>query len=428
MKGLWYLIVSWLVAGLLLAACGPVATLTPDATTAEPPATETPEFSIALEGTEWLLTTLFGNSLLAGSRITLNLGGEGFQGVAGCNNYGGEYEAAHSGALLIPEISITAMDCPSPEGVMEQEMAYVQALRRSATYRLIDGHLEVADASGETILVFARKDEFATDPSDLLGTVWRLVSINGESFSEGSTFTLAFYSETILGGQAGCRDYLATYEATGDNLTLLFEVMLDAGCRVEDADFEQEAQFMGVLAPKADLRLGEGKLEIHGERGGLLVFEPLPEDASLDLEGWNWSLLAFIGPNPYAQEPEPWPVPNSLLAGVTIDLTLASDAARGSAGCNSYGTAYSRAGSSLSFESITLTEMVCLDPAGIMEQEAHYLELLAAVTSYHVQGDWLWLETDDGRALVFRAASPVVGITPSTEPMLAVASLSSGGR
>ena len=355
----------------------------------------------ALKDTEWLLISLDGDSLLEGSRITLNLGAEGFEGYGGCNNYGGEYGAADGGILLTSDIYQTALGCPLPEGIMEQETAYIQALSSSATYRRTNGHLEIANASGETVLVFARKDEFATDPSALLGTVWRLVSIDGDSPGKGGTFTLAFYSEYILGGHAGCRDYLATYQATGDNLNLLFEAMFDADCRVEDTTLEQEAQFLGIMAPKADLRLGEGQLEIYGERGGVLVFEPLPGEANLDLEGPTWSLLAFVGPNPYAEEPEPWPVPNGLLAGTKIDLTFEGGAARGAVGCNSYGAAYSHTGSSMSFETITFTEMACLDPAGVMEQERHYLELLAAVTSCHIYGDRLWLDTGDGQALVF---------------------------
>jgi heat shock protein HslJ len=356
-----------------------------------------------LRDSEWLLTSLLGGSLLEGTRITLNLGGEGFDGYAGCNNYGGEYEAADKGILLLSNILSTAMECPSPEGIMEQEMAYVQALRGSATYRLTDGRLEIADASGERILVFARKEEFATAPGALLGTVWRLVSIDSDSFSEGSTFTLAFYSEHILGGHAGCRDYLATYQASGDDLILLVEAMFDAGCRVEDTDLEQEAQFLGVMAPKADLRLGEGQLEIYGERGGVLVFESLPEEATLDLEGPTWLLLTFVGPNPFAEAPEPWPVPEGLLAGTGINLSFEGDAARGSAGCNNYRATYSRSGCSISFENITFTEMACFDPAGVMEQETRYLDLLAAVTTYHIYGDHLWLGTGDGQALVFHA-------------------------
>jgi heat shock protein HslJ len=341
---------------------------------------------------------------LEGSRITLNLGGESFDGLAGCNNYGGEYEAADGGTLRFGFFSVTAMACLSPEGIMEQEQAYIDALTEASTYRIGDNRLEILDAAGETILVYARKEESATDPGDLVGTAWRLVSLDGERFGGGSAFTLAFYSETILGGHAGCRDYLATYQATGGDLNLVFEAMFDADCDLGGTGLEQEGEFLGVLAPKADLRLAEEQLEIYGERGGVLVFEPLPEEANLDLEGPTWSLLAFIGPNPYVEEPEPWIMPDGLLLGTKIDLILEGGTAQGSAGCNTYGAAYSHAGPSMSFEPIAATEMACRQPAGVMEQEAHYLELFAAVTGYHIYGDRLWLETGDGQALVFFAS------------------------
>jgi hypothetical protein len=74
------------------------------------------------------------------------------------------------GILRIPEIAHTETACPSPEGVMEQGAAYIQALRSSATYRLSEGRLEITDARGDTFLEFSRKTEFGTDPSNLLGT------------------------------------------------------------------------------------------------------------------------------------------------------------------------------------------------------------------------------------------------------------------
>ncbi|MGD8735832.1 MAG: META domain-containing protein [Anaerolineae bacterium] len=357
----------------------------------------------ALQGTEWLLASLRGGDLLDGSRITLNLDAEEFGGYAGCNNYGGEYEAADGGRLIPSYIAHTEMDCPSPTGIMEQEMAYLQALNSATTYRLVENRLEVSDASDATILVFVRKDEFATDPSALLGTTWRLVSMDGESMGDEFPLTLAFYSDSVLGGHAGCRDYLATYQASGDDLSLLFEIMFDVDCHVADAGLDREAQFLGTMAPKADLRLGTEQLELYGERGGVLVFEPLPEADHLALEGPTWSLLAFIGPNPYVEEPGPQPMPQGLLAGTTINLTFAAGTAQGATGCNRYEAAYFHAGSSLSFADITITEMACLDPAGVMEQEAHYLELLATVTKCQSYGDRLWLESSDGQALVFFA-------------------------
>jgi hypothetical protein len=40
---------------------------------------------------------------------------------------------------------------------MEQEAAYIEALRGAARYQVVEGRLEILDASGATTLVFAAK-------------------------------------------------------------------------------------------------------------------------------------------------------------------------------------------------------------------------------------------------------------------------------
>ena len=87
----------------------------------------------ALEGTQWVLTSLHGNPLLEETEITLRFEDEILVGNAGCNGYGGgptsgRYTATKKGALDIPILAINVELCPSPEGVMEQEKAYVTAL------------------------------------------------------------------------------------------------------------------------------------------------------------------------------------------------------------------------------------------------------------------------------------------------------------
>jgi len=48
--------------------------------------------------------------------------------------------------------------------------------------------------------------------------------------------------------------------------------------------------------------------------------------------------------------------------------------------------------------------MACAEPPRLMLQESRYLETLQAVTIARVYGDRLWLETADGRVLLFAAA------------------------
>jgi heat shock protein HslJ len=122
-----------------------------------------PSASANLIGTEWVLTSLNGNSLIEGTSITLKFDQAFLSGSAGCNGYGGgrdsgRYVATDDGTLTIPQIAVTVQLCLGPEGIMEQEAAYIEALRSAAAYRVIDDRLEVDDATGETVLVFAMKE------------------------------------------------------------------------------------------------------------------------------------------------------------------------------------------------------------------------------------------------------------------------------
>jgi heat shock protein HslJ len=364
-----------------------------------------PTVDPALQGTEWILTELRSRDLVAGSHIQLNLDREGFDGFAGCNRYGGEYEAADRGALKVDEFAITAMACSTPQGVMEQEQVYVEALREASAYRLRGDRLEIQNAAGETILVYVRQETFEGNPTDLSGTAWQLVSMDDQDFIKGSPITLVFHNEQRVSGYAGCRDYVATYQASGGDLGFLFMGMMGPVC-LEDALLEREGAYTTMLGWTAHFRLNEGQLELLTIRGETLIFEPLPPEVQAGLEGPTWKLLSFIEPNPYDESPSPAPLLTDVLEGTEITAVFEESTVHGSGGCNQYSGTCRREGNSLTVDGVVATEMACLDPAGIMEQEQRYLDLLSSVTTCHVYGSQLWLETGDGQALVFSTRMP----------------------
>lgn len=118
-----------------------------------------------LAGTEWVLTSLDGEPLIEDAEIELLLEEAFFGGSMTCNGYGGGPDsgrcvATGEGTLTLPQpLAVTVQDCPKPEGIMEQEAAYMKALRTAAAYRVVDGRLEIENAAGETTLVFARKED-----------------------------------------------------------------------------------------------------------------------------------------------------------------------------------------------------------------------------------------------------------------------------
>ncbi len=106
-----------------------------------------------LKDTAWELESLGGNDLLPGTTITLKFEGEQISGSAGCNQYGGSYQAG-ADSFSVGDTFATEMGCMEPEGILAQESAYLTALGTAATYQVAGDRLEVYDDAGAQILVF----------------------------------------------------------------------------------------------------------------------------------------------------------------------------------------------------------------------------------------------------------------------------------
>lgn len=113
-----------------------------------------------LDNTDWILQSLYGRSILKDAPIILKFS-EGFaSGESGCNQYFNgdstmKYKISAHGDLKIYFV-YTARLCPSPQGVMEQEKAYLEALSSVAGYNLTEDRLELKDERGDIILVFTK--------------------------------------------------------------------------------------------------------------------------------------------------------------------------------------------------------------------------------------------------------------------------------
>lgn len=109
-----------------------------------------------LEGTEWVLASLNGNEPITGSTVTLKFEKDQLGGSGGCNSYGGKYTLGPDGKISVSEVVQTEMACMDPAGVMEQESQFGQALSQAASFQMNGDNLEIKNAAGEIILVFAK--------------------------------------------------------------------------------------------------------------------------------------------------------------------------------------------------------------------------------------------------------------------------------
>lgn len=84
------------------------------------------------------------------------------------------------------------------------------------------------------------------------------------------------------------------------------------------------------------------------------------------------------------------------IAGTNITLSFKEHTwLDGSAGCNRYTASYVRkADTGLKIKDILTTRMYCAQPQGVMQQEAHYIQLLQQVDAYHAERTQLDLYAD----------------------------------
>jgi heat shock protein HslJ len=124
----------------------------------------------------------------------------------------------------------------------------------------------------------------------------------------------------------------------------------------------------------------------------------------VDLENNTWVLRSYDG--------------NLPIEGTIITLQFKDEQISGNAGCNHYGGGFVVNGQTISFSDIYATEMYCMDPVGVMDQEQSYLTALQSADRFELTSDTLTITTNAGQTLVFEKQQ--VSTTPVGEPTIAV--------
>jgi len=126
--------------------------------------------------------------------------------------------------------------------------------------------------------------------------------------------------------------------------------------------------------------------------------------SQVDLDGGIWVLTAINN--------------NTVIIGNLPTLKFEGDTVSGNASCNIYSGSYQVDGDSIRFGPLVRTEMYCMEPEGVMDQEQTYLEILEAAQRFKLTEDILTIYSDLGETLTFQARSSVSTATnpSSVEP------------
>jgi heat shock protein HslJ len=138
------------------------------------------------------------------------------------------------------------------------------------------------------------------------------------------------------------------------------------------------ARLFGILALSATIMLSIAACALPG----LPTADPL--------KGTSWRLVTLGGAG--------------LIPGTQVTATFEDGQVHGQA-CNSYGGSYKVSGDKITFSDIYMTEMACMDPQGVMEQERRYVEMLGMAQTFKVSSGQLQIFAAGGEVLTFLAAS-----------------------
>jgi heat shock protein HslJ len=109
-----------------------------------------------LAGSEWKPVEIEGEAPPDGVEMFVQFRGEGkVAGHGGCNRFSGTFNL-DGAAITIGPLASTRMACPAP--VMQAETAFLAALQSASTCNRQRVHLELSNASGQTVARLIQTD------------------------------------------------------------------------------------------------------------------------------------------------------------------------------------------------------------------------------------------------------------------------------
>ena len=116
----------------------------------------------------------------------------------------------------------------------------------------------------------------------------------------------------------------------------------------------------------------------------------LPQDIINDrLNGSSWTLDSFLK--------------SRLIESTSFTLIFDSGQVQGNAGCNSFFGSYTEDKNRIAFSDLGMTEMACMAPEGLMDQEQALLAFLGNAETFELSDGRLILSISNGETLVFES-------------------------
>lgn len=238
----------------------------------------------------------------------------------------------------------------------------------------------------------------AGSSGNLEGTLWRMTSyqdVDGEMVETlPDVKTTAEFLEGQVSGNSACNTYNGSYEVDGNKIN--FGPMMSTMMACPSPIMEQESGYLAALDLVSTFEVKDKTLTMFNSEGRAVLTYEILEPTSL--VGTNWQLTSYNNGKGGMQ---------SVIIGSEITANFDEEGTMsGSAGCNSYTASYEATESSISIGIAASTEMACMEPEGVMEQESQYLATLQNSAVYSIRDDRLEIRDENGSGVAYFIVMP----------------------
>jgi heat shock protein HslJ len=206
--------------------------------------------------------------------------------------------------------------------------------------------------------------------------------------------TTAEFKDGNLSGNAACNTYNGSYQVDGDKIS--FGSLMSTMMACPPPIMDQETGYLAALDMVGTFDVKGETLTIFDQDGEVVLEFIAIEPASL--VGTNWELTSYNNGKGGMQ---------STIIGTEITADFNEEGTMtGSAGCNNYNASYEATEDTINIGVAASTEMACMDPEGIMEQELQYLASLRNAAVYTIRDDRLEIRDENGSGVAYFTAKP----------------------
>lgn len=232
----------------------------------------------------------------------------------------------------------------------------------------------------------------------LEGALWQMTAFRNaegemvESLPEVKS--TAQFEDGTVSGKGGCNRYNGTYQVDGNEIS--FGPMMSTMMACPDPVMAQEGGYLAALGMVSTFKIDGENLSLYDKTGEVVLEFVAIEPAAL--VGTPW-LLTFFNNGKGGMQ--------STIIGTEITAEFSDDGTMsGSAGCNNYSASFESTEDTISIGPTIRTEMACMDPEGVMEQENLYLSALQKAAVYSIQDDRLEIRDVSGAGVAYYEVMP----------------------